>query len=320
MPTSTGAKGLTSGNESSSHQASEARLGVIYGLACYLAWGVIPIYFKAVKSVPPLEVLAHRVVWSVVFLAILLQVRRGWPAILQAVGSRRTMLALLATTVLIACNWYTFIWAVSHDRVVEASLGYYINPLVSVLLGFVLLRERMRMFQWVAIAIAAAAVLYLTVRLGKPPIVSLILAFTFGFYGLLRKVAQVGSLPGLAIETTILAPVAVAFLVWTSRAGNLVFLHQSTRLDALLAAGGVVTAVPLLWFANAARRLRLATIGLMQYIAPTLQLLLGAAVYGEKTSLDHWITFAAIWSALGVYTFDALSHRRLTARNAMRSV
>ncbi|MCB9858747.1 MAG: EamA family transporter RarD [Phycisphaerales bacterium] len=290
------------------------RIGVFYGLGCYLAWGVIPIYFKAVKAVPPLEVLAHRVIWSVVFLAALLQIKRGWPAIRVAISSRRTMLALIASTLLIACNWYTFIWAVGHDQVVQASLGYYINPLVSVVLGFAFLRERMRKLQWVAVAIAACAVVYLTIRIGKPPAISLILAMTFGLYGLLRKVAAVGALPGLAIETTMLAPIAVGFLVWRSHTGQLVFLNGSTGIDCLLAAGGIVTAVPLLWFANAARRLRLSTIGIMQYIAPTMQLVLGALIYSEPTGRHHWITFAAIWGALLIYTLDALSARRNAAR------
>lgn len=303
---------MTPPSESTHAHAAETRKGVIYGLAAYLAWGVIPIYFKAVKSVPPLEVLAHRVIWSLAFLFFLIQIKRGWPAVIGALRTRRTLIALMATTALIACNWFTFIWAVIHDHLVEASLGYYINPLVSVLLGFVLLRERMRLFQWVAIAIAAGAVTYLTIRLGRPPIVSLILAFSFGFYGLVRKVAAVGALPGLAIEVTFLTPIAITLLVWWSSTSQLVFLHESRRIDVLLAAGGVITATPLLWFTNAARRLRLSTIGIMQYIAPTLQLLLGAVVYHEPTSRAHWVTFACIWTALAIYTTDALTHRRPT--------
>jgi len=304
---------LTSDHTSDQDNAAETRRGVYYGLGCYLAWGVIPVYFKAVKSVPPIEVLAHRVIWSVVFLAALLQLKRGWPTIAAALRNWRTMTALGASTILIACNWYTYIWAVGNNQVVEASLGYYINPLVSVVLGFVFLRERMRSLQWLAVALAAIAVTYLTVRLGKPPVISLILAFTFGLYGLLRKVASVGALAGLAIETTMLAPIAIGFLIWRSRTGELIFLHETTRLDLLLAAGGVVTAVPLLWFANAARRLRLSTIGVMQYLAPTLQLLLGAVVYHEATTTHHWMTFAAIWTALIVYTVDALASRQSAA-------
>lgn len=297
-------------SESTAAHAADVRLGVLYGLGCYLAWGVIPVYFKAVKSVPLLEVLANRIVWSVVFLAVLLQVKRGWPAIIAAIRTRKTMVALVASTILIACNWYTFIWAIGHNQVVQASLGYYINPLVSVVFGFVFLRERMRPLQWVAVAIAGVAVAYLTIRIGEAPIISLILAFTFAFYGLLRKVAAVGALPGLAIEVTMLCPIAIVFLVWRARNGQLIFLHESARIDILLVAGGMVTALPLLWFANAARRLRLSTIGIMQYIAPTLQLLLGAVVYHEPTSRHHWITFAAIWGALLIYTLDALSARR----------
>ncbi len=301
---------MTLPNAGPESKAAEARLGVIYGLACYLAWGLIPIYFKAVKQVAPLEILAHRIIWSVVFLAVLLQFRRGWPAIVETVRSRRTMLALFASTILIAGNWYTYIWAIGHDQVIMASLGYYINPLVSVLLGFVFLKERMRPLQWLAVAVAAIAVLYMTIMIGEPPVISLILAFTFAFYGLLRKVASVGALPGLAIETTMLLPFAVGFLIWSSQAGTMSFTNISTRIDLLLAAGGIVTAVPLLWFTNAARRLRLSTIGLMQYLAPTLQLLLGAAVYDEEMHSYRWIAFGGIWTALLIYTMDALSRQK----------
>lgn len=303
---------LTSTRDSIEPQASETRIGVLYGIGAYLAWGVIPIYFKQLTSVDPLEVLAHRVIWSLAFLSVLLQIKGGWPVVFSAFRSRRTVISIVATTALIACNWYTFIWAVIHDRVVEASLGYYINPLVSVLLGFVFLRERMRPLQWVAIAIAAGAVAFLTYRLGKPPVVSLILAFSFGLYGLLRKISSIGALPGLAIEVAFLSPIAVGLIVLWSQRGELMFLHESTKLDLLLAAGGVVTAVPLLWFANAARRLRLSTIGLMQYMAPTLQLVLGAAIYDEPTTRAHWITFGCIWTALAIYTSDALALRRRT--------
>lgn len=298
------------------HDRKEARAGVLYGLGCFLAWGIIPIYFKSFVDdrgqiiVPPFEVLAHRIVWSVLFLGIVLTVKRGWPAIIAALRNRRTMLALIASTILIACNWYTYIYAMVHNEVIQASLGYYINPLVSVFLGFVFLRERMRVGQWIAIAIAASAVVFFTIRMGTTPRIALILAFTFALYGLLRKIAPVGALPGLAIETALLLPFSLGFLFFWQKSGDLVFLHYSRRIDFLLFAGGIVTAVPLWWFANAARRLRLSTVGIMQYIAPTMQLILGAVVYNEPTQTAHWITFAGIWFALACYTVDAFSHRR----------
>ena len=293
----------------------EARLGVVYGLACYLSWGFVPIYFKQIVIVPPLEILAHRIIWSVVFLSLVLTLRRAWPAIVAAVRSPRTMWALVASTALIACNWYTFIWAVSHNLVLQASLGYYINPLVSVLLGFIFLRERLRPMQWTAVALAACAVIYFTIQTGATPRIALFLAVSFALYGLLRKVAPVGALPGLAIETAFLLPIAVGFLLHWGNSGRLIFATHSRAIDLLLIAGGVVTAVPLWWFANAARRLRLSTMGIMQYIAPTLQLVLGAAVYGEPTQAAHWITFGGIWLALAYYTADALRQRARIQRS-----
>lgn len=294
------------------HAQRERRIGVFYGLAAYLWWGFVVVYFKAVASVSPLEVLAHRVVWSLVLLGSLLAVRGRWREGLRIVSDRRSMLALLGSTALIALNWFTFIWAVGHDRVVQASLGYYINPLVNVLLGVLFLRERLRRPQAVAVGLAAVAVTVLTLEKGEVPVVSLVLAFSFGLYGLLRKTMRADALVGLTIEVTLLLPIAVAYLVHQYDAGVLAFGARSWRIDLLLVAAGAVTALPLLWFANAARRLHYATVGLLQYIAPSLQFITAIVFFGEQVRPLQLGAFGLIWVALALYSSDALrrEHRR----------
>jgi chloramphenicol-sensitive protein RarD len=211
----------------------------------------------------------------------------------------------LITTGLIAINWFTFIWAVGHDRVLQASLGYYINPLVNVALGFVFLKERPRRAQWIAVALATVAVATLTWQMGRLPIIALVLAFSFGIYGLLRKTMRAEALVGLAVETTLLLPVAAGYLIWLARNGAMHFGRVTFTDDVLLVAAGVVTALPLLWFANAARRLKYTTVGLLQYIAPSLQFLTAVLVFGEALRLGQILAFALIWVALAVYTQDA---------------
>lgn len=284
--------------------------GIGYALAAYGFWGLVPIYFKAVGHVPSLEVLAHRVIWSVVLLAIWTQLRGTWDATLVALRDRGVLLILLATTVLVTANWYIFIWAVSHGYILQASLGYYINPLVNILFGFVFLKERLRPIEWVSVALAAAGVAYQTLSLGEFPWISLLLAFTFGSYGLLRKIARVDSVAGLTIETALTFPLAAAFLIAMSAQSKLVFAHHALSTDALLVFAGVVTALPLVWFAHAVRRLPLSVIGFFQYIAPTLQFLLAVAVYGETFTRNHAITFACIWSALAIFTIAAIKRNR----------
>ncbi len=290
------------------HARRVARVGVVYGVAAYGWWGLVPIYFKAVAHVAPAEILAHRIIWSVVLLAVLMRLYGRWRAAVAALRSHSTLITLLGTTTLIALNWFVFIWAVAHDRVLEASLGYFINPLVNVLLGFVFLRERLRRWQTVSVALAAAGVAYLTFNYGQVPIIALVLAGSFGLYGLLRKTAKVDALTGLTIETMLLAPLALAYLGVLAWGHECSFGTESWRTDGLLALGGVITAVPLLWFTNAARRLRLATLGFLQYLAPTGHFLLAVAAYGEHFSQVHLICFACIWTALLVYSIDTVTH------------
>ena len=282
----------------------QARVGVAFGVAAYLWWGLVPIYFKAVAHVPATEVLAHRIIWSTVLLAGLMGWFGRWPAAIASLKSRRTMVTLGATTVLIACNWFVFIWAVANDRLLEASLGYFINPLLNVLLGVVFLRERLRRWQIVSVVLAGIGVFYRTVQLGELPVVALILAGTFGMYGLLRKTAPVDALSGLTVETALLLPFAVGYAVYMGVGDRAVFGTSSVGTSVLLAMGGIITAVPLLWFTNAARRLRLATLGFLQYIAPTLQFLLAVAAFDEPFRRGQLVSFGCIWIALAIYSAD----------------
>lgn len=291
-------------------QTTESSLtGILYGVAAYGWWGFVAVYFKLVRTVDPLEILAHRIVWSVAVLLLLITALHRWKAIASVLASRASLTYLAVSTTLIAVNWYIFIWAVTHARIVEASLGYFINPLVNVLLGFLFLGERLRRGEWVSVVLAAIAVGWLTVTAGLFPWISLILAVSFGLYGLVRKLAGIGSIEALTIETALLLPLAAAYLLWRHGANELSFGHVSGALDLLLVAAGPITALPLLWFAAAVRRLRLATIGLLQYIAPTIQFLLAVVVFGEPFGGPRVIAFALIWMAIVVYTTDNLRHR-----------
>lgn len=287
----------------------ETLKGVLFGIAAYGWWGFVAAYFKFVDVVAPLEILAHRIIWSVVVLLALVTFLRRWRSIAAIFRARRPLLFLLASTVLIAINWFVFIWAVTHSRMVEASLGYFVNPLVNVVLGFLFLREKLRRVEWSSVAIAAVAVVWLTAAAGVFPWISLILACSFGLYGLVRKLAGVPSIDGLTVETVILLPIAFIYLLQREVAGTLAFLHLSPGLDLLLLAAGPLTALPLLWFAAAVQRLRLATVGLLQYIAPTIQFLLAILVYSEPFGRNRFVAFLLIWIAIAVYSFDNFRHR-----------
>lgn len=290
----------------------EAGKGLLFGVAAYAWWGLAAIYFKAVGIVPPLEILAHRIAWSVVVLVLLVTITGRWRAIAAVIAAGKPLLFLLASTILIALNWYVFIWAISASRMVEASLGYFINPLVNVLFGFLFLGERLRTWEWVSVALAGVAVGWLTLGAGAFPWISLVLAVSFALYGLLRKLARVASIEGLTIETVLLLPLALGYLVMLDRGDRLAFGAHGWELSALLVAAGPITALPLLWFAAAVRRLRLATIGLLQYIAPTLQFMLAVLVYGEPFGGARVIAFALIWSAIALYSFENLKHHTST--------
>ncbi len=286
--------------------SDKVREGALLGLAAYLMWGVFPIYFKLVAEVTPLEVLAHRIVWSFVLLVPLMLWSKQWSTALVAIRQPHTLLILIATTLLVSTNWFTFIYAIGSGQVLQSSIGYFINPLVSVLCGFLFLGEKMTKAQWASIALAATGVVIQTWIVGELPLIALILAFSFGLYGLLRKVVKVESLVGLLIETALLSPVALVYLLMLHNEGGASFLAGNSSMDFTLALSGVVTAVPLLLFGRAMRKLRLSTMGFMQYIVPTGHFLLAVFVYGETFSIAHMVSFLFIWGALALYTLDTL--------------
>jgi chloramphenicol-sensitive protein RarD len=287
--------------------------GMLYALAAYVLWGLFPIYFKALQAIPPLEILLHRMVWSLVFLLIVLAVRKQWRWLHATFRQPKVLAGFTASALLLSANWFIYIWSVNHGRVIDASLGYFINPLVNVLLGFFVLRERLRPLQWAAIAIAAAGVAWLTWQNGHPPWTGLMLGLTFGLYGLLRKTAVLGPLEGLSLETLLLFPLAAIGLSMLAVNDHNSFAHVPAATRWLLMAAGPITAVPLLMFASAARRIPMATLGVLQYITPSLQLLLGVWLYHEPFG-TRFAGFAAIWVALAVYSLESIwqNYRRRT--------
>jgi len=279
------------------------RTGVLYALAAFVAWGVLPVYYKALRHVPPLEVLAHRVVWSLLLLGLLLVARGRTARLREALADRRSFRVLVLTSGLVAVNWLTFIWGIGAGHVVECSLGYFISPLVNVVLGVALLGERLRRPQAVAVGLAAVAVAISTASLGRAPWIALVLASSWGAYGLLRKTVRVDALEGLTVETLLLFPLALGFLVALAVRGNGWFGAQAgTTL--LLASAGFVTALPLLWFVSGARRMPYSTLGLLQYVAPTLQFLLGVLAWHEPFPPLRAVAFAVTWVALAVFSWD----------------
>jgi chloramphenicol-sensitive protein RarD len=292
-----------------------ALAGLAYALAAYLAWGVSPVYFKALVAVPPLEILAHRVVWSVVLLAALLAASGRMGAVRRSLAEPRRIALLAGTAALISVNWFLYIWAVNTGRLLEASLGYFVNPLANVLLGVVFLRETLGRWQRVAVALAAAGVAVLLVRLGTFPWLSLALATSFAFYGLVRKRAGIDALGALLVETAVLAPLALAFLSVLGASGRGAF-GSSAGTTALLVAAGAITALPLLWFGHAVQRLRLSTVGLVQYVAPTAQFLLAILVYREPFGSAHALAFACIWVSLAIYSADTVARSAALSRAA----
>lgn len=288
-----------------------SRNGLLYGLTAYGLWGLIPLYFRALRHVAPLEILAHRVVWSCLFLAALIALLRRWKNVTRAVRTGPVLGTLLASTVLIAINWFTYIYAVATDQVLQASLGYFVNPMVNVALGVVFLRERLRGGQLAAIALASVGVLNLGLGAGQLPWIAVTLALSFGLYGLLRKMVAVDGLTGLFVETTALAPLAAGYLAllpWIDPRSAVSSADGATWR--LLLSSGVITAVPLLCFTAAARRLRLTTLGLIQYLTPSLQFLLAVLAFGEPFSRTQLMSFACIWTAVALYTADSLRSYR----------
>ncbi len=275
--------------------------GIFFALGAYAIWGLFPLYFKLLTMVPALEVLAHRVIWSVVFVSLLVSLLRRWEQIVRIFLNRRLLGTMLFSGLAISLNWGIFIWAVAHDRVLESSLGYFISPLVSVVFGFIFLGERLRPWQLFAVGLATAGVLNQTLQLGTFPWVALGLAFSFGVYGLIRKLAPVDAISGQLVETMLLLVAALPYLAWLQATGSGVFGAGDVRLDSYLILAGLATAAPLILFAQAAKRLTLATVGLLQYIVPTSHFVLAVFIFGEPFSLAHGLSFVLIWVALSIY-------------------
>jgi chloramphenicol-sensitive protein RarD len=275
-------------------------------IAAYGLWGLIPFYFRSLGDLPPLEVLAHRVIWSLVFLAALLTLGRRWPQVAQAVRSRRVLGALAASALLIGMNWFTYIGAVMNGQVLQASLGYFITPLVNVLLGVIFLGERLRPLQLAGVLLALAGVLNLALAGAGLPWISLTLAISFAFYGLLRKTTAINSTQGLFVETALLSPLAAGWLGWMLATGSAAVPRDPAGSFPLLVASGIVTTVPLLCFVAAAQRLRFVTLGFLQYLSPTLQFLVAVLAFKEPFSGVQLTTFACIWLAVALYSVDSL--------------
>lgn len=300
-----------------SSEINRHRSGLGYALTAFLTWGLFPLYFHALAGVPSLEVLAHRVVWSAVLLIGWAAYKGRLRAVVGEFRSARRIAYYALTTLLISANWWIFIWAIQNGRVLEGSLGYYINPLVNVLLGVLFLRERLHVRQWLAIAIAATGVLWLVIAKGVVPWVSVALALSFGSYGLIRKMAGFDAMLGLTVETLLMTPLALVALVYWQAQGVASFAHRGPGSDLLLLAAGVVTVAPLVCFLEAGLRLKLATLGVVQYITPSMHFLLAIFVFHEPFDSHRSITFVLIWLALAIYTLDALhTHQRNRLRNA----
>jgi chloramphenicol-sensitive protein RarD len=291
--------------------------GILYALLAYGLWGFLPIYWKTIQEVPASQILSHRIIWSFIFLMIIIFVKRDLSAFRTKIKSKKTLGIFSVAALLISVNWLTYIWAVNAGFIVETSLGYFINPLVSVLLGVFFLKEKLRPMQWVPVGLAFAGVLYLTLNYGVLPWIALLLAFTFGLYGLIKKTAPLNSLHGLSLETGILFFPAGIFLIFAESQGIGSLGHTGWVTSLMLLFTGFVTALPLLLFANAARRINLSTLGILQYMAPTIQFLIGVLLYGEPLTTSRLIGFIFIWAALFIYSLENVYMNRKSALSSL---
>jgi chloramphenicol-sensitive protein RarD len=287
--------------------------GIWYGVGAYVLWGFFPIYWKFLHQVPALEVIGHRIGWSFILLAIYIVITKQWQAFRSVAFQPKTIAIYSIAAVLLSINWLIYVWGVNAGFIVETSLGYFINPLFSVLLGVVFLRERLRPMQWIPVGLAAIGVIYLTFVYGRLPWIALTLAFSFGLYGFVKKLSPLGSLYGLTLETGIVFPIALIYLAFVGVNGSGAFMRSSTFVDVLLVGAGVVTTIPLLMFASAAKQIPLTIVGLLQYIAPTLQLLIGVFIYKEAFDFAHFIGFAIVWAALIIFALESYFSNRAPA-------
>jgi chloramphenicol-sensitive protein RarD len=295
----------------------EVAQGITYGFIAYTIWGLVPIYWPKLQPAGPVEILAHRVIWSLVVLAAYLWIKRKWSYVVAVLKDNRKVFLLSVASVLIAVNWGIFIWASISGRILDSSLGYYINPLFSIGLGVIFLKEKLRNLQWVAIGLATIAVIYLTVTLGTPPYVALSLAITFSLYGYIKKIANVEAIESLTIETLILTPLSLAYLYFLFTQGQNTFGAFGLSHAAWLASAGIITAIPLALFGAAAIRIPLSTLGFIQYIGPTLQFVIGLYIFNEPMPTDRFIGFVLTWLAIGIISFDALRNRSKVSRKSV---
>ncbi|MFF6998048.1 EamA family transporter RarD [Streptomyces sp. NPDC008313] len=293
---------------------AEQRVGLINGVAAYGLWGLVPLFWPLLKPAGAVEILAHRMVWSLAVVAVALLVMRRWAWLGELVRQPRRLALVTVAAAVITVNWGVYIWSVNSGHVVEASLGYFINPLVTIAMGVLLLKERLRPVQWAAVGVGFAAVLVLTIGYGRPPWISLCLAFSFATYGLVKKKVNLGGIESLAAETAIQFLPALGYLVWLGSRGDATFGTEGAGHGALLAATGLVTAIPLVCFGAAAIRVPLSTLGLLQYLAPVFQFLLGILYFHEAMPAERWAGFALVWLALSLLTWDALRTARRSAR------
>ncbi len=299
---------------------SESSRGFVLGAAAYTMWGLFPLYWPLLEPAGAVEILAHRVAWSLVTMVALVFLVRRTRSMRALLADRRTRLILTGAAIVIAVNWGTYIWGVNNEHVVETSLGYFINPLVTVLMGVLVLSERLRPLQWAALGIAALAVVGLTVEYGRPPWVALTLAFSFGLYGLAKKQASAGAVESLTFETVVLTPIALGYIGYLVWSGTSQFGENGPGHVVLMALTGVVTAIPLICFGAAATRVSLTTIGLLQYLAPTIQFALGVLLFEEPMPTMRWVGFGLVWVALVIFTVEAVNHRRRQLRLAAEAV
>jgi chloramphenicol-sensitive protein RarD len=288
----------------------ERNKGILYAAGAYIFWGLFPVYWKQLETIPALQLIGHRIGWSFLLLFLFILITQQWKNFRSAAFNPKTLRVYSIAAILISVNWFTYVWAVNNNFVVETSLGYYINPLFSVLLGVVIFRERLRPVQWIPIALAATGVVYLTFHYGSFPWIALTLAFSFGLYGLVKKLAPLNSLHGLTLETGILFIPALAYLSYSEFTGQGAFLHSGPLEDWMMVGAGLVTVIPLLLFASAVPRVPLTTIGVLQYINPTMQFLLGIFVYKEPFTHERLIGFGIVWAGLILFWLEGLYARR----------
>jgi chloramphenicol-sensitive protein RarD len=289
-----------------SPQQKDDRVGMWYATATFISWGILPIYWNSMEQVPSLQILAHRFVWSFIFVAILITIKKQWPLIKQVFSNLKTVFYIVGCAIFISANWFIYIWSVTNNHVIECSLGYYINPLISIAFGMIFFRERLNKWQTVSLCLASISVIILTIQYGQIPWISLSLALTFALYGLFKKLVQADAMISLALETMIMAPFALIYLVFLEANGTGAIAHVSPLVMVLLICSGIITALPLLWFAIGSKRVSMFTMGFLQYIAPSLNLILGIFFFHETFTSIEFISFGFIWLALLIFTFSRM--------------